>query len=79
MHARVYCEKNLACDTVLGRLQEQFTTITQVPPSHVTASVYQYAKLNKRLTVFAQSIGFFPTKKTFTTPRWFKILIQYSN
>ena len=63
MHARVYCEKNLACDTVLGRLQEQFASITQVPQSHAVARVYQYARLNKKLAVFAQSVGLLLTKK----------------
>ena len=63
MQARVYCEKKLACDTVLGRLQEQFTSITQEPQLHATASVYQYARLNKKLAVFAQSVGLLLTKK----------------
>ena len=53
MQARVYCEKHLACDTVLGRLQEQFASITQVPPSRVTANVFNYPKLNERLTDLA--------------------------
>ena len=58
MQARVYCEKNFACDTVLGHLQKQFISITQVPQSHATA-----AKLNKIFTVFGLSIGLFSPKK----------------
>ena len=64
IQARVYCEKNLACDTVLGRLQEQFINITQVPELHTTVSVYRYQRLNKRLNVFTQFFGFFSTKKS---------------
>lgn len=64
MLARAYCEKNLARDMVLGRLQEQFTSITQAPQSHSAAGLHQYAKPNKRLTVFVESIRLFSTKKT---------------
>ena len=39
LQARAYCEKNLACDTVLGHLQEQFISITQVPQLPVIVSV----------------------------------------
>ena len=39
LQARAFCEKNLACDTVFGRLQEQFVGITQVPQSPAIASV----------------------------------------
>ena len=55
MQARVYCEKNLACNTVLGRLQEQFISITQVPQPQSTANVHVYP-------AFAQPIGSLATK-----------------
>jgi colanic acid biosynthesis glycosyl transferase WcaI len=63
VQARIYSEENLARDSVLGRLLEQFTITTLSPPLNRQVHLAIYRKLHSKLIALGRRFGLMPNEK----------------
>jgi len=63
VQARIYSEENLARDSVLGRLLEQFTITTLAPPLNRQGRAVIYRRLRAKLIALVHRSGLIPVDK----------------